>query len=431
MTELQTKIRKAVEANREKYFRFLKDLVAFDSRILDAGKQGQEKGIQEYLKAYFTQMGAQVDAFKPENEKIEKYVGYNANHTYEDRENVVALFPGKGGGKSLLMNGHCDIVPPGEESLWKSPPFSCEERNGRFYGRGTTDMKGGLAAAILARGLLQELGIALKGDVIIESVIDEEGGGNGTIACCDRGYRADGAIIMEPTHMAVMPTNRGAFLAEFTVTGKQTHAATKGIGVNAVEKAIRLIDVLKEVESRWLMTKKHPILSNPTINIGQITGGIGASIVPESCNVKFDVEFLPSEYNEDYELIPVDPEEIKKEVQESINLACTGDEWLKDHPVQIHWYQETLCFETDSSHPFVQMALNSCRRVVPNSVLDGLPCGCDGAPLFHIGKMPVIILGPGDLNELHATDESMDAEKFYQAIEVYANFMIDWTGIAE
>lgn len=429
--DLRAKIHETIEKNKDSYFDFLKDLVSFDSRIIDAGKTGQEKGIMEYLKKYFAEMGANVDAFAPDNEKICKYPGFNPNHTYEDRENVCAAFLGSGGGKSLIMNGHCDIVTPGDESLWQSPPFECVERAGRYYGRGTTDMKGGVAAAILAVRTLKELEVPLAGDIVIEAVIDEEGGGNGTIACCDRGYRADGAVIMEPTHMAIMPTNRGAFLAQFTVQGKQTHAATKGIGVNAIEKAYKLINALKELESEWLMTKKHPLLQNPTMNIGQISGGSGASVVAESCNVKFDVEFLPSEYDADYKLVPVKPEDIKKEVQDRITLACMGDSWLKDHPVTIDWYQETLCFETPSEHEFVQTALKSCKRVLPDTALDGLPCGCDGAPLANIGKMPVIIMGPGDLDCLHITDESMSAEKFYQAIEVYANFIIDWVGISK
>ena len=430
-TDIRQAIHNTVAKNKAVYFSFLKDLIAFDSRILQAGKYGQEKGIQDYLKAYFKKMGAIVDAFSPDNDKICGYAGFNPNHTYKDRENVVAVFKGAGGGRSLLMNGHCDIVPPGDETAWTSPPFVCEERSGRFYGRGTTDMKGGLAAAILAADVLKELKVSLAGDLIIESVIDEEGGGNGTIACCDRGYRADGAVIMEPTRMAVMPVNRGAFLARFTVTGKQTHAATKGLGVNAVEKAMRLIEALKETETRWLMTKKHPLLSNPTINIGKIEGGTGASVVPERCTVDFDVEFLPSEYDSDYRLLPVSPQAVKDEIQHCIDLACKGDAWLCEHPVTVDWYQETLCFETDQNEPFVQTALQSCRQILPDTTLDGLPGGCDGAPLAHIGKMPVIIMGPGDLEELHTTDESMDSEKFYQAIEVYANLMIDWIGIAD
>lgn len=428
---VEKRIHELVTENRDYCFSLLKDLVGFDSRILENGKYGQEKGIQDYLKNYFKSIGAEVDAFSPENEKIKDCAGYNEGHDYTGRENVVAIFRGAGKGRSLLLNGHCDIVPPGEESRWSSPPFECVRRDGRFYGRGTTDMKGGLAAAILAVEFIRKAGIKLAGDVYIESVIDEEGGGNGTLACCARGYRADGAVIMEPTQLAVMPCNRGAFLAEFTVTGVSSHASTKGWGVNAVEKAVKLIEALHELESKWLMTKRHPLLGNPTINIGYIEGGIGASIVPEKCTVKFDVEFLPSEYDADYNLVEVNSEDVKREVEQCLQRACQGDEWLCQNPVSVHWFQETLCFETDTFSEFVQSVIYSEKKILDQVVLSGLPCGCDGAQLSKIGKMPVVILGPGNLRRLHTTDESMDEELFYKAIEIYANMIMDWTGVME
>lgn len=114
-TDIRLTIHNAIEKNKASYFAFLKDLISFDSRILEAGKYGQEKGIQDYLKQYFQKLGAQVDAFSPENEKICKYAGFNKNHTYENRENVVAIFKGAGGGRSLLMNGHSESYKPVSE----------------------------------------------------------------------------------------------------------------------------------------------------------------------------------------------------------------------------------------------------------------------------------------------------------------------------
>ena len=422
-------IKKEILARKDEYISFLQKLLTYDSKIEEAGKYGNEQGIQTFLADYFEKMGAKVDAFEPDNDRMSAYKGFNANHEYEGRKNVVATFSGTGGGHSLLMNGHCDIVPAGDESKWKYSPFSGEIHDGRIYGRGASDMKGGLAAAVCAIKLLQELGIGLKGDIILESVVDEEGGGNGTIACCDRGYKADGAMIMEPTALAIMTCNRGAFLAEFNVIGSPIHAAMKGNGHNAIEKAIKLIHALQELEAHWLMTKKHKLLSNPTINIGTICGGTGASTGAESCKVQFDVEFLPSELNSNYDKIEVDPEDIKREVESWLICACQGDVWLKDHPVSVNWYQETLCFETDTEDPFVLAAVDSVRKVTGKADLDGLPCGCDGAHLASISKMPVIILGPGDSENLHVFDESLSVEKYLQAIEIYANLIMNWVGI--
>lgn len=135
-TDIRLTIHNAIEKNKASYFAFLKDLISFDSRILEAGKYGQEKGIQDYLKQYFQKLGAQVDAFSPENEKICKYAGFNKNHTYENRENVVAIFKGAGGGRSLLMNGHCDIVPPGDESCLDQPAvYLCRTQRPSVWAR--------------------------------------------------------------------------------------------------------------------------------------------------------------------------------------------------------------------------------------------------------------------------------------------------------
>jgi acetylornithine deacetylase len=425
---IKTKIRDILEKNKENYLEFLKHLISFDSRMLENGKKGKEKAVQDYLKEVLQKKGGELDCFAPENERIKKYPGFNKNHEYTDRENVVAVFKGNGKGRSLLMNGHCDVVTPGNEEEWTSPPFSAEIRDGKLYGRGSTDMKAGLSAAILAIDLLQEAGFVFQGDIIFESVVDEEGGGNGTIACCDRGYRADGALLMEPTCLQVMPANRGAFLAQFLVKGKPVHASMRGFGINAIDKAIKLINGLRELELEWLLVKRHPLLDNPTINIGQISGGEGASIVPAECIVKMDVEFFPTEYNDDnYEI--VDPEDIKREVQKKVDLICMGDEWLAGHPVTIEWYQETLCFQTDLKNEFVNACKKSCKNVLGKVVVNGLPCGCDGAQLAHIGKMPVVVLGPGDIRNAHTTDEFVNIVEFFNSIEIYANLIVDWVGI--
>ncbi len=431
VSEFTKALQQQIGQNKDACRAFLAKLISFDSRMLENGVHGQEKEIQGYLAAHFTSMGATVDAFSPDNEKISRYAGFNAGHEYAGRQNVVASFKGMGGGASLLMNGHCDIVPPGDESAWTSPPFTATERDGLLYGRGAADMKGGLAAAILAVQLLQDMGYRFKGDIFIESVIDEEGGGNGTIACCDRGYRADGALLMEPTSLAVMPANRGAFLGSFTVKGKPVHASIRGFGVSAIEKAIKLIDGLRELELRWLLTKEHPLLGNPTINVGCIQGGEGASTVPEECTVKFDVEFFPMEYDAEGHAHTVDPEDIKKEVQQHLNRVAAGDEWLRTHPVTIQWYQETLCFQTDTDDPFVKAAAAASQAVLGRARIKGLPCGCDGAQLFTIGKMPVVVLGPGDVQRAHTTDEYLPLDEFYKAIELYAHLIADWVGIEQ
>lgn len=422
-------IHTAIQSKHLEYETLLKKLISFDSLMIRNGQDGNEREIQAFLAQYLSDMGAEMDVFEPDNARMEKYPCYNANHQYANRPNVVARFKGTGSGKSIVMNGHVDVVPTGEASEWTSPPFQPEIRSGKMYGRGSCDMKSGLAAAICAIKLLKEQGYRFRGDVILEAVIDEEGGGNGTLACCDRGYRADGALLMEPTSLRVMPANRGAFLAGYTVQGKPIHASTRGFGVNAIEKALKIFQGLRELELEWLLTMDHPILGNPTINLGQIKGGEGASIVAGECTVKFDVEFFPNTYDKSGKAQSVDPRMVQRAVEERVALVCAGDKWLRDHVPEIDWFQTTLCFETPAGDPFRESVETSAQEVLGHTVVKGLPCGCDGYQLNVVGGMPTVVLGPGDISNAHGYDEYVEMDEFYQAIEIYACLLANWVGL--
>jgi len=426
-----------LEKNEEKSIELLRKLVSFDSSIEDAGTGGRECEIQKFIAEKLNFLNAAiVDVFEPDNDKIKDLPGYNPNHKYDNRPNVVAVFRGKRinkniVGNSILLNGHADTVEPGNLAEWSRDPFKGEICNNFMYGRGTTDMKGGLAAAILAVEAIKASGIELASDVILESVIDEEGGGNGTLACVERGYSADAALIMEPTGLEVSSANRGAFLAELTVHGLPAHAALKGCGINAIEKTIKLINALAELEKCWLLTKRHPLLSNPTINIGQILGGTGASTVAGECTLRFDVEFFPRDYREDGTEYIVNKNDIKKEVDDCIAFACAGDPWLAKKPAFVTWYQDTPAFQTDSNHPFVEAALLACSKYVKHAKLSGFPAGCDGVHLAHLGKMPVVIFGPGNVKNAHTINESIDIKQYLLSIKVIANLILNWVGINE
>lgn len=430
--QIKKKAAHYLEAKKNEHIDFLKQLVGFDSRIMNAGRSGNEGEIQRFIARKLKQLGAdQIDIFEPDNEKIKHLPGFNPEHDYTDRPNVVAVFKGSGsGGRSLLLNGHVDTVDTGNLELWTSDPFTCTERDGLLYGRGVADMKGGLAAAILALEALKETGVKLAGDVIFTSVVDEEAGGNGTLAIVEKGYRADGALIMEPTNLEIHAANRGAFLARFTVVGKPIHACLKGFGVNAIDKAMMLIRALYELEKEWLLTKRHPFLANPTINIGRIQGGIGASIVADECTVDFDVEFLPREYDVDGNEHIVDKYAIQREVEAALARACTADEWLQQHPVKVDWYQDTSAFQTDAAHPLVTTALQSVADTLGKAGLSGFPAGCDGVYLSNIGNMPVVIFGPGKINQAHTINEFLEIDQYISHIQALTNFIIDWAGLA-
>ena len=180
---------------------------------------------------------------------IETYSEGNPGHNYDDRYNLVAEFKG-GDGPTLMFNGHVDVMPPGDVSLWESDPFKPEIRDGRVYARGVADMKAGLMASVLGVKLLQDAGVELPGDVTLLSVVDEEGGGNGTLVSLLNGRRADAAVVCEPSDKKVVVAHMGFIFFEVNVTGISLHSASKWDGVNAIEKAIFLIDALHELEKQ-------------------------------------------------------------------------------------------------------------------------------------------------------------------------------------
>ena len=135
--------------------------------------------------------------FEPDNEIMKDYPSYNPGHSYKGRPDLVAVYKGSGGGRSLILNGHIDTMPSGSLEKWDTDPWTLTEKDGKLYGLGADDMKGGLSAEILGLELALSLGFQPKGDIIIESVVDEEGGGNGSLAAAAAGYKADAAIIAE------------------------------------------------------------------------------------------------------------------------------------------------------------------------------------------------------------------------------------------
>ncbi len=418
---------KLTKEQQEKSLAFLKKLVAFDTSVIRHGEEGQEKDAQMYLAEYLRTLGCSVDVFEPDNEKMKDYPGYNSGHSYAGRPNVVAVYKGSGGGKSLILNGHMDTMPSGDLDMWHTDPWQMTEKDGNLYGLGTDDMKGGLSALVLAVEFLLAEGFCPAGDVIIESVVDEEGGGNGTLACVERGYRADGAIIAEGSNLEVFAANRGAWLVSAEITGRPIHASLRGFGENAIEKMVKVIRSIRELETKWMTTRRHPLLAPPTMNIGYIEGGVAASTVAEKCIMKFDVEYFPSEIDKYGNRHAVDKDEIVREVEDHINLMAAGDTWLREHPIAFSWYQDCPPFETDIQDPLVQTLADAAGRVTGKRVISGMTAGCDARHLTNIAKVPTVVFGPGTCHNAHVVNEYLPVEQYFQAIETYMEMIREWT----
>lgn len=420
-----------IEAHREEAVAFLQKLLSFDTTFIDQGVRGNEGEAQKWLAKQLKEWGFQTSLTEPDNQKMESWPDFNFGHDYQDRPNLVGILKGNGEGKSLLFNGHMDTVPLDDLEKWKYHPLAGRIEDGKLYGRGACDMKAGLAAMILAAKYRKDMGLPQGGDIVIESVVDEEGGGNGTLALVADGITADAAIVTEPTNLDIYCASRGVFLLEVEVNGKPSHACYKWSGVNAIEKGIKIASALKELETRWLALRCNPYLPSPTITLGQIEGGISAATVPGTCKLRFDIKYLPYEIDRDGNRNDIDSKDIQKEVEDCIQSVCDGDPWLKEHPVKLNWYLTVMPHTIDMDNPILKVTEEACLEVSGHSHISGLPSGADARHLQNNGHIPTILFGPGDMRNAHSINEYVCVDDYITAIKVLAGVISRWTNSKE
>ncbi|TYR81181.1 peptidase [Priestia megaterium] len=396
--------------------------------VQEASVQGEEKYVQAIVIEKLRQLRLEIDIWEPDMKELQKSEAFvSARTTFRDSPNVVGVLKGKGGGRSLILNGHVDVVPPGDLNHWKEDPYSGVVKNGNIYGRGSTDMKGGNVALLLAIQVIQELGINLKGDVIFQSVIEEESGGAGTLACVLKGYKADGAIIPEPTNMKIFPNQQGSMWFRMTVHGCSAHGGTRYEGVSAIEKAVTVIKQIQQLEKERNNRITDPLYSRipipVPINIGNIKGGTWPSSVADEVVMEGRIGVAPHE-------------KMKSVRQELENWLCKleeQDDWFKDHPVKIEWFgAHWLPGEIELDHPLLSSLSTCFEHVVQKPpTIEASPWGTDGGILSQVGDIPTVVFGPGVTEVAHFPNEYIPIQKMMEAAEIIALTVIDWCGIAE
>lgn len=323
------------------------------------------------------------------------------------RPNLSATLAG-GDGPGLLLLGHTDVVPAGDG--WTVDPLGGVVREGRLFGRGATDMKGGLAACVVAMAALGDAGVPLSGPVDLAAVVDEEETGKGVrhfMATGDRsGYL--GCIVAEPTDLQTIVAARGDCYLEVTVRGRAAHSGRPGDGVNAIYGAAA---VIAELES-WhheLAPAAHPLIGPATWSVGQVRGGTGTSIVPAECVVVADRRLLPSESGE----------AVEAALSDRLAGLRLEDRGLS---VEVGLTMEMPGFETAGDHAFVvatDAALGAAGG--PGLPLAGWTAACDGGFVARDAGVPVVVLGPGSIaDQAHRADESVGLEELHVAACAYA-----------
>ena len=426
-----------VASNADELVQIVSSLVRFDTTSVDLSpgsthRTNDEAALQRFVARELDSIRAELDQWEPDPAQFADHPMMPPWHHWEDRPLTVGTIRGTGGGRSLVINGHIDVVSAGEHSRWSSPPFAADIRDGRIYGRGACDMKGGVGAALFALKALHATGVRLAGDVFFEAVPDEETCAMGTVAAIARGYRADAGLVPEPTRLNLWIATRGLLHGTLTVEGRSAHAEMnqppweEGGGVNAIQKAAYLLGALDRLSELWAgrEDKQHPLLGTPSVNPTQIKGGSFISNIPERCDVGINTTYLPGNADENgYGSIP------RGEVESAVAAAAAADGWLAAHRPTWSWYTDYPPSEIPSESEIIASVQAVARELGVAARAEGIDTTYDGALLTLFADTPSPAFGPGDLARAHAPDEWIGIDELALAARLYGRAIVAWCGL--
>ncbi|HVM56298.1 MAG TPA: M20/M25/M40 family metallo-hydrolase [Gaiellaceae bacterium] len=390
-------------------------LVGFDTTARQVGDPPrQEAALQEHLAERLRACGAEIDLWEPDAEALQGKPLVPPGLDFAGRPQLVARRRGAGGGRSLVLNGHIDVVSVEPRDRWTSDPFAAEVRDGLLYGRGSCDMKGGIAAMVLAAETLSGEGVELAGDLIVATNTDEESSGAGGTALVEHGLSADAGIVTEATGFDVWVTCRGSEYGVVRVPGRPGHAEVHqpdwrdGGAVNAIEKATVVIDAIRSLRAAWAAREglDHPRVSRPDLLPTMAAAGEWPVTYPASCDLTIAVMYVPRQAD-----AAGWGADVRREVEEWIARETAADDWLAANPPTIEWWPNAVMpLEIAESEPIVDAMLGATEDVGRPGRLGGLDSWYDGATLTHLAGIPSIGYGPpgfdaSGLSVAHMVDE--------------------------
>ena len=411
----------AVAAQRDEAVAMLSELVAQPSLL------GAEQGAQALMRREFERNGLRIHEFAIDEDKIRDHPGYSPSILpYEGRHNVVGIHQPQGPvrGKSLILNGHIDVVPVGTERLWTRPPFEPRIDGDKLYGRGAADMKAGIVAYTLAFRALQRLGYEPAAAVTLQSVVEEECTGNGALACLVEGYTADAAIIPEPGE-GIMTAQMGVMWLTIDVYGVPVHAAYAHTGVAAIAFANHLVDALRELETLWnrpanrhacFAGHEHPI----NFNLGRISGGEWTSSVPTHCRVDMRLGFYPGR----------SPAEVRQQVEDHLKAAYNAHPQHASVQYEITYqgFQAEGCV-VDTAQPVIGQLMQAHHDIAGAEAPMFASTATTDVRFFHLyGNIPSTCYGPEGA-DIHGIDEWVSISSLQRVTAVLALFMARWCGL--
>jgi acetylornithine deacetylase len=433
---------------------FLCELVAIPS--LDGDESPAQLAVAEWMRS----AGMKTDVWEIDLPALARHPDFSAEVERDEAHGVVGWIGEPAGagsrrrtagagppvpGRDLLLDGHIDVVPPGDETAWTSPPFAPTVRDGRVYGRGAADMKGGPCCALFAAKAIMDAGVRLRGRLSVASVVGEEDGGTGTLATLVRGHTADGAIVVEPTRLAVVPAQAGSLMFRLVVHGLSAHGCVREEGVSAVEKFAWLFAALRELEAQRCGIGDAPadepggaqaaVAGRPRdplfarhrlpwpIEVGTLRAGDWASSVPDTLVAEGRYGIAVGE----------EPAAARRAFEEAMARAAAADPWLRDHAPEVEWWGGRFdSAVTDVRDPIVTTltaAVATLRGAAPPA--EGVTYGSDMRLLVNTGCIPTVLFGPGDVRVAHRPDEFVPVVDLRAAAEALVLTALRFCGVRE
>lgn len=420
---------------REELVALASELIRFDttSRSDPAAPARDEAALQQALADRLAAAGAEIDVWEPDPADVAGHPLTVPGITFAGRPQLAARLRGRGAGggggaggadgtsgagegapRSLLLNGHIDVVPAAREDGWERDPFDpWVDGGGNLVGRGACDMKGGIAAMVLAAEVLAQTG-ALRGDLVVCTNTDEESSGVGGLACARRGVSADFAIVPEPSGLEVWPACRGSVYCAVTLEGRAGHAEQEhahpdeGGAVNAVDKARHFLDGVEALRREWRAKHAltHPLLAPPDVLCTQLHADSGWNVtIPDRAELTLAVLILPQQADADGWTAGA-----QAEVELFLRRWCDADPWLAQHPPQFRWHTEVNPSQTPVDAPVVDALLEANAALGLPLRLGGLGSWYDGATFSLEARTPAVMYGPRHIDWAHTVGERVPVD---------------------
>ena len=424
-TAREEQVAHAIDERRDELVELARALVGFDTQTHPLDEPRDEAALQAYVGERLRGAGLAVEVWEPEPDSLPPdRLRLAPGFHFRGRPQLLARRQGNGGGRSLLFNGHIDTVTVEPRELWTTDPFG-DVRSGRLYGRGACDMKAGVAAMVFATETLAGEGVDLDGDLLVNTVTDEESTAAGTQASAVRGAAADGCIVPEPTSLQVWLGTRGSLMPTVIVEGRSGHAGlrqphfTAGGAVNAIDKMHVILDAIASLRRDWAQRYTHPHFDAPDVVPVSITAGEWIVTQPGSCTLRCHLQYVPAQGT---------GTDVERQFEDWLFAAAQTDPWLARHPPRVEWAADVPPSYVPPSHAVPATALRAAADLGLTSAVTPHTTWFDGATLVRHGT-PAIALGPGDIDRAHTVDEFVPIDELVSAAQVLALTAMRFCGV--